>query len=229
MKKIALAAATAMFLIACTDDTSTTIQTDTPASDSTATAVVADPSVPEDHYQPESLDKMSIIRTTLELPIENMTAPELSALFGNAILGDESDIYNGTYSSGVSKEGKLPNGTFSFSTDAQKSKNGTWHLYHYNGAMSYGKPAGDWVVGYMNFVDGKTVEKVTISIPFKNETCGAAKVQGQLHPLIKDSNHSIELEGDCTAQAAFDLAKAIVDARVKTMEEKKALKAKAEK
>lgn len=218
-----------MFLIACTDDASTTVQTDTPASDSTATAVVADKSVPVDHYQPEGLDKMSIIRRDIEGKIENMSAPEVTELLGIDILGDENDMYNGDYGSGLSKEGEQPHGPFSFSTTAPETKHGAWHLYRYDGEMSYGKPAGDWTVIYMNYVDGKPVENVTISIPFKNEACGSAQVQGQLHPLIKNSNQTIELEGNCTAQAAFDLAKKVIDSRVRTMEEKKALKAKAEK
>ena len=132
MKKIAFAAASAIILIACADDTNTPGQAETSAVDSTSTAVI-DPDVPAGHYQPIALDKLSIIRKSIDHKIDKMTAEELSEIFGIPILGDENDLYSGTYQIGRSKEGEQPHGKFTFNTEAPETKEGTWHHFRYNG------------------------------------------------------------------------------------------------
>lgn len=225
MKKILFAATAAMILIACSDDTSTPVQPETPAADSTVTAAVSDPDVPQDHYQPEGLDKTSIIRKSREYKIKNMSAADLSELFGITIMGDENDIFNGTYGNGLSKGGEQPHGAFTFGTTAPDSKSGTWHLIRYDGEMSYGKPAGEWKVGYMNYKNGKTQQNLIITIPFRNEICGQVRVKGQIHATIDLSDQLVDTEGACTAEAALEMALAEAQRKVAITEEKKAKKA----
>jgi hypothetical protein len=219
MKKIAFAAASAMILIACADDTNTPGQGETSAVDSTSTAVV-DPDVPAGHYQPIDLNKLSIIRESSDHKIDKMTAEELSEIFGIPILGDENDLYSGTYGIGRAKEGEQPHGKFAFNTKTPESKEGTWNFFRYNGEMSYGKPAGEWKVLYMNYENSKPAQNLTITIPFKDESCGEILVKGQIHQTIALSEQVVNTEGACSAAAALEIAMKEAQRRVDAVADK---------
>lgn len=221
MKKIAFAAATAMIMIACTDEPSAPVQTDTPAVDSTATAKMTDPDVPANHYQPEELDKHSIIRKTRDTEIKEMTPSQLAEIFGMEIVGEESDLYSGNYERGIAKDGEHAHGAFSFQTKAPKTKEGTWHLYRYDGEMSYGKPAGDWKVIYMDYVESKPQQNLTITIPFTDETCGEVRVEGQILDEIALSDQQIDTGGNCSVATAVKMAMAEAQKRVDVKNAKK--------
>ena len=222
MKKIAFAAASAMILIACADDTNTPDQPETSVVDSTSTAVVVDPDVPEGHYQPIALDKFSVIVESREYKIDNMTAEELSEIFGIPILGDENDLYSGTYGIGRTKKGEQPHGEFAFNTETPETKEGTWHMFRYDGEMSYGKPAGEWKVLYMNYENSKPAQNLTITIPFKDESCGEALVKGQIHQTIALSEQVVNTEGTCSAAAALEIAMKEAQRRVDAVADKQA-------
>lgn len=227
MKYTTFLFAALLIFVACDSGDPVVDEPETPVVDSTTVENVEEPDVNEGNYTPENLDRMTTVIDEFKVEFKNLSAAALTDSLGIDIIGDEKTMYSGYYSMGRSKTSLLAHGDFAFTTEAPKSKKGTWTLYGYQGSMSYGKPAGEWSCRIMDFVDGKPHVSAAFAIPFVDGVCGKSRVVGQIHKVLTSSDLEVESPAaGCSLENIYDAALDMVSDKIKMREEK--LKAKAE-